>query len=1262
MRRVLRILLGLVLALPVLVLAAVAGALVWANGESGRAAIARLASGAVPGLTIEGLRGPLPGRIGVARLAMADADGAWLELEDATIALDFWALARWEARIAAVTARRVALHRLPPPGEPAPPDPEAPLIPAMPDLPVALRLDRLAVERIELGAAVLGTAATLALEGEARLAGGRLSARLDARRLDAPAQARLALDLAPGADRLTARLDAAEPAGGIVATLLGLPDQALTAQLTLDGPASGARLDLAASLGEEVRVSATGSVHAAPDGAAGAALTLNLAAAPLLPEALRAAAMPAEVTLDAALDAVQRLALRRLVVQVPLGRLEAEGGADLAGRSLDLALRAELGASAALGALLPPQARWEALRLQARAEGAMDAPRITLDLALEGFGSGTPQIAAALGPAPRLSLRAALPDRVESLILDGAALRVTAGGDVGETLDATLRAEIPDLAPLAEGFAGAFRAELRATGPRTDPTLALTARGERLEGEGQVLEAPDVALTLATPLSAPRAEGRIAARYAGLPLTLDLRGLPEGESLRIERLDAAFGPARLTATGLLDPQALTYAGDLALEASDLEPFSALAGTPLAGRLALRATLDLRDGAQGFDATLEVPEASVGGTPLGGRLAARGTLAALDAEIEARAMEARLTTRVRMTTEGADRQLDIPELLLRRGADSLRLAAPARVTLGGAGAIGLEGVALTTSRGGTLRAEGRWGPETADLQATLSALPVAAIAALAAPGLVAEGSIGGQARITGPVADPAARFRLEAAGLRAVMEATRGLPAARVVVEGTAGTRAADIRLEATAGAALRATGTARLPGGFAATAPLAAQLDATADVATLAGPMLAAGAQRVTGRATIRAEIGGTIGAPRLGGRLTLANGSFRDLAQGLTLTEISATLRGEGDRVTIERIAARTPGNGTLEITGNLSPMAPGLPAEIALTARNARPLRSDIATGAFDADLRLAGRLLEQARLDGRVEVRRLSITVPERLPPSVQGLEGVRERGARPPGTPPLAPPAPPGAPSGLPDIALGIEIAAPRAVFVRGRGIDAEFGGTLGVGGSIAAPAVTGGLQLRRGEISVFDRRIAFRRGAIAFDAGTLVPSLDFLAASRAREVTANVTVSGPANDPKIEFSSTPELPQDEILARLLFDRRASELSPFQLAQLAQVLAGAAGIETPGAGSILDRIRRTLALDRLAVGEERNAENTRTQGATLETGRYVAEGVYLGVRQSSEGGPPRVGVQIDVLPRVRVEAETGGNSAGGDRVGLSFEWEY
>jgi len=108
-------------------------------------------------------------------------------------------------------------------------------------------------------------------------------------------------------------------------------------------------------------------------------------------------------------------------------------------------------------------------------------------------------------------------------------------------------------------------------------------------------------------------------------------------------------------------------------------------------------------------------------------------------------------------------------------------------------------------------------------------------------------------------------------------------------------------------------------------------------------------------------------------------------------------------------------------------------------------------------------------------------------------------------------------------------------AERAVFVRGRGIDAEFGGQAAIGGSTAAPTVSGGFRMRRGEISMFDRRLNFTRGTISFDAGTFVPTLDVLASSRAREVTANVTVTGPATDPKIEFSSTPNCRRRNLCA-------------------------------------------------------------------------------------------------------------------------------
>jgi translocation and assembly module TamB len=306
-----------------------------------------------------------------------------------------------------------------------------------------------------------------------------------------------------------------------------------------------------------------------------------------------------------------------------------------------------------------------------------------------------------------------------------------------------------------------------------------------------------------------------------------------------------------------------------------------------------------------------------------------------------------------------------------------------------------------------------------------------------------------------------------------------------------------------------------------------------------------------------------------------------------------------------------------------------------------------------------------LGESRLSGKLLVRRAELRIPDKLPPSVRSLPGVREVGQRPPGTRPLASPTRRQAEAtSLPPIALDLIIDAPRAIFLRGRGLDAELGGEVKLGGTLDAPRLDGGFMLRRGTLSVLDRRLTLNRANITFDAGGIMPNLDVLATARADDVDVNVAVEGPARDPKISFTSNPELPADEVLARLLFGRRGGDLSPFQMVQLAQALAGVTGRPLPGSGGLMERIRRTLALDRLSIGQEKEGEQRAGQepGATLETGRYVADGVYLGLKQSADGGPPRVGVQIDLMPRLRLEAESGGNSLAGDRVGIAFEYEY
>ncbi len=197
------------------------------------------------------------------------------------------------------------------------------------------------------------------------------------------------------------------------------------------------------------------------------------------------------------------------------------------------------------------------------------------------------------------------------------------------------------------------------------------------------------------------------------------------------------------------------------------------------------------------------------------------------------------------------------------------------------------------------------------------------------------------------------------------------------------------------------------------------------------------------------------------------------------------------------------------------------------------------------------------------------------------------------------------------------------------------------------------------------MSVIGTTLNFTEGTISFSgAGISNPSLHFVATSATASVTATLTIDGSAKDPKITLSSVPQLPQDEILAQLLFNTSTSKLSPLQLAQIAAALASLSGA-TSGIGDPLEKLRTTFGLDRLTVG------SSSTGSPTLEAGRYLTRGVYLGARQTTSGTGTQATVQVDLAKGLKLETTAGsgttsatGNTSGADAasIGLSYQFEY
>lgn len=1256
MRRVLRWLLVIVLILVLLPPLLLGGALLAANTAPGQRMIADLAHRFVPGLTIEGLHGPIPGAPGFARLRMADDKGVWLEVENGRIDFDLGALWNKDLRIEALTASRVALLRLPESSpEPTPPEEEtAPrnVIPSLPDLPVAVHLDRLRVDRIEIPRELVAATVeehgpapgfALSLDGNASLVAATLRAGLAAQRLEGEGRLNLDLGLDPKG-HLLADLRAQEPPGGVLATALGISTAPADLALRLDGPASGADLRATATFGDQAGFRAEGRVALAEDGGASVTLRGHLdAPANLAPEPVR----KLDFALDGSMAANGQPELRALRLDARAGQIEAHGNMAL------LNVQARIADAAQLAPLVPEGFGWERIDLHAR---ITDGERFQAQLRPQGLRGPDP-MAGVLGPAPEIDY-AGTAFHIESLEVRGKGARLQASGTGWDRLDLTARLEVPDLSAVRPELAGPISMDARVTGPASDPAIALQARSPGLTISGRRVESPELAADVPA-ISAMAGTLRLTGRAEGQPISVAVRAAREGDVVRLAEGQATFGPVRATADGSFNTATAMFDGAATVAAEDLRPLSALAGQPVAGNFRIEAQLrPTPEGRQSIDARANVRRVEVGGQDYAAEMSLKGTDAALDWNVQGRLPQANVDGRGRFTRGDNGMRFDIAAFNLAQGEMGIRLAAPGTILMPPSGAIEIPGLRLAARPAGNLTVSGRWGPETADIRVALAALP-ASLVNMFAPEPQLSGTVVGDARITGPTSAPEVVATLNGTGLRANAPWSRGWPAATLRVEARRnGAGAVQASAALRMGNLVTLDAEANLPQGPAADAPLAAKVTGQANLQPLLAPSLGGGANRVTGRIVLDGGASGTLSAPVLNGSATLSGGEVRNPLYGLRLTNINGRIRAAGDQVLLENFAARA-GNGRITASGSAQPFAAGIPIEINIAARDATPVQSELVTALLDADLRFTGPLQTDPALGGTVRLRRVAVNIPQSLPGGgVATLGDVRERGRNAPRqeAAPAGPPAPP--------IALDIDIQAPQSILVRGRGLDAELGGSLRIGGTAADVQPDGAFTLRRGTFQLLDRRLTFSQGSLTFD-GALTPSLDFAASTTTQGITITVAITGQPSDPKITFTSEPELPQDEVLARLLFNRPLDRLSPFEIAQLAGGAASLAGVGPTGGRGFFGRIADRLGLDRLGVGSGTSANNAsgantdQANDPSLQAGGYIGRGVYVGVEQGTEGGP-RVGVEVELTPRLKLESSTGGES--GERVGLSYELEY
>lgn len=399
-------------------------------------------------------------------------------------------------------------------------------------------------------------------------------------------------------------------------------------------------------------------------------------------------------------------------------------------------------------------------------------------------------------------------------------------------------------------------------------------------------------------------------------------------------------------------------------------------------------------------------------------------------------------------------------------------------------------------------------------------------------------------------------------------------------------------------------------------------------------------------------------GAPSL----NAVSGTVRIADARASLPDLRIALQGFNGTVAIANSSATVDLRGTVEGGGDLVVngsvgLTNGIPADLtiragAVTLRDAALYETEV-TGT----IRVTGPLTGGALIAGAVELGQTEVRVPSSGIGALGDLPVVMHFQPSPPvvttltraglGTDgnPLAGPA--TGPASV--YRLDVTVRAPARVFIRGRGLDAELGGEINVGGTTAQIITSGEFNLIRGRLVVLTRRFDLSEGSATLQ-GDFVPRIRLVARSEARTGTqVFVTVEGPATEPEVTFSSIPALPEDEVLAQLIFGADLASITPLQAIELAAAVATLAG---RGGSGLTDRLRTGAGLDDLDITTDDEGN------AAVRLGRYLTDRVYTDVTVGSTES--EINLNFEVTSDLTVSGRV--TSEGETAVGVYFERDY
>ncbi len=410
--------------------------------------------------------------------------------------------------------------------------------------------------------------------------------------------------------------------------------------------------------------------------------------------------------------------------------------------------------------------------------------------------------------------------------------------------------------------------------------------------------------------------------------------------------------------------------------------------------------------------------------------------------------------------------------------------------------------------------------------------------------------------------------------------------------------------------------------------------------------------QSVDGSVTFDLAVQGTPALSSVSGVISSSGARFVSPGLGFTLDNIQLTTRLANARADLD-VTTDVSTGGRIAVSGPVALTAP-FNGDLGIALNNVTLSDPQLYETSVNGTVTMSGPLTGGARIGGELQLGETNIRIPSsglggageipevihiNEPPPVRGtrrkaglLEAAESRNG--------------GGGRAFP---LDIRVSAPNQVFVRGRGLDSEFGGALRITGTSKDVVPIGAFNLIRGRLDLLGQRLEIEEATVTMQ-GSFIPVIRIRAATQADDVTVIIQVLGPATNPEILFSSEPELPEEEVLARLIFRRGLETLSPIQAARLALAVRTLAG---RGGEGVVGNIRQGAGLADFDVTTDEEGN------AAVRAGAYLGENIYTDVTVNG-AGDTELNLNLDVTPSVTLKGSTA--TSGDTSIGIFFERDY